>query len=196
MGIKDELNAVEDVQIEVPARKLIKGTDPIINSPCRIATKSEAEGIWPILEATLATLDGYGLFANQIGIPKAIGLIKFNDKTYKLLNPRIVEVGKDTIIFKGEACFSFPKKHRDTLRFASIVIDDDNLGRLYLDTTKDDLLPIIFQHGIDHCLGRTIFDNVAPAMKREHPKISRNSSCACGSGRKYKKCCMNKEAVS
>ena len=27
---------------------------------------------------------------------------------------------------------------------------------------------------------------------REQPKIGRNSPCPCGSGKKYKKCCMNK----
>lgn len=28
---------------------------------------------------------------------------------------------------------------------------------------------------------------------RENPKIGRNDPCPCGSGRKYKKCCMNKK---
>jgi uncharacterized protein YecA (UPF0149 family) len=27
---------------------------------------------------------------------------------------------------------------------------------------------------------------------REEPKIGRNDPCPCGSGKKYKKCCMNK----
>ena len=29
--------------------------------------------------------------------------------------------------------------------------------------------------------------------RREEPKVSRNSLCPCGSGLKYKKCCMGKE---
>lgn len=28
--------------------------------------------------------------------------------------------------------------------------------------------------------------------RRENPKIGRNDPCSCGSGKKYKKCCMNK----
>lgn len=28
---------------------------------------------------------------------------------------------------------------------------------------------------------------------RTKPKIGRNESCPCGSGKKYKKCCMNKD---
>lgn len=34
-------------------------------------------------------------------------------------------------------------------------------------------------------------ESVAPVV-REEPKIGRNESCSCGSGRKYKNCCMNK----
>lgn len=29
-------------------------------------------------------------------------------------------------------------------------------------------------------------------VKREEPKVGRNEPCVCGSGRKYKNCCMNK----
>jgi hypothetical protein len=31
-----------------------------------------------------------------------------------------------------------------------------------------------------------------PTYRREQPKIGRNAPCPCGSGRKYKKCCLNK----
>ncbi len=31
-------------------------------------------------------------------------------------------------------------------------------------------------------------------VRRTEPKIGRNDPCPCGSGKKYKKCCMNKEA--
>jgi len=35
------------------------------------------------------------------------------------------------------------------------------------------------------------YDRV-PNYRRETPKISRNEPCTCGSGKKYKKCCINK----
>jgi len=31
-------------------------------------------------------------------------------------------------------------------------------------------------------------------IRREHPKIGRNDTCTCGSGLKYKRCCLNKAA--
>ena len=30
-------------------------------------------------------------------------------------------------------------------------------------------------------------------VRREEPKVGRNDPCPCGSGKKYKNCCMNKE---
>lgn len=30
-------------------------------------------------------------------------------------------------------------------------------------------------------------------LSRKRPKIGRNEPCPCGSGQKYKKCCMNKK---
>jgi uncharacterized protein YecA (UPF0149 family) len=31
------------------------------------------------------------------------------------------------------------------------------------------------------------------AFKRKSPKIGRNEPCPCGSGKKFKKCCLNKK---
>ncbi len=32
-----------------------------------------------------------------------------------------------------------------------------------------------------------------PTVKRETPKVGRNEPCPCGSGKKYKKCCLKKK---
>jgi uncharacterized protein YecA (UPF0149 family) len=36
-------------------------------------------------------------------------------------------------------------------------------------------------------------ENAHVTVRRETPKIGRNDPCPCGSGKKYKKCCMNKK---
>src|SRR5699024_7438973 len=33
-------------------------------------------------------------------------------------------------------------------------------------------------------------------FQRELPKVGRNDPCPCGSGRKYKRCCMNKDLAT
>ena len=35
---------------------------------------------------------------------------------------------------------------------------------------------------------------VPPPQRRKNPKVGRNDPCPCGSGKKYKKCCLPKDA--
>jgi len=170
--------------------KLIFNDLKVLSRACVDATLVQAIEIWPVLEATLEVVDGYGLSANQIGIQKRIAVIKYGNEIYRLLNPRIVATNgdKDTLV---EGCLSFPKKTCKTLRYTEIIVEDDNIGRLELLSPSQNLLPVIFQHEIDHLNGITIFDRVQRPLKATlESKISRNSMCPCGSGKKYKKCCM------
>ena len=47
--------------------------------------------------------------------------------------------------------------------------------------------------GQDELLDLDAYDNCLPSEPyvRDVPKIGRNDPCPCGSGRKYKKCCLN-----
>ena len=36
-------------------------------------------------------------------------------------------------------------------------------------------------------------DRKPETFRREMPKVGRNDPCPCGSGKKYKNCCMNKD---
>jgi len=162
----------------------------IISTLCTNATMEEAEDIWANLEASLNSDAGYGLTANQIGINKRVGFIKYAGKEYKLLNTRIVETGPTAIIY-GEGCLSFPGKTINTERHQTITIEDEILGRVEFSMSKDGLLPIIIQHEVDHMDGKTIFDRKRQPIRRSTPKIGRNHPCPCNSGKKYKKCCLN-----
>jgi len=158
----------------------------ILHQKSEKTTIEEAEKIWPLLEEALKEKSGFGLSAIQIGIPKCVALVIYNNNTYKLLNT-VIE-GTNEFIVKGESCLSFSKITKNTIRYASIKVTDDNLGTFLLNIRDDDLLTIIFQHETDHMAGLTIFDRVRkPIQKLE--KIGRNDSCPCGSGKKYKKCC-------
>ncbi|MCY7347970.1 MAG: SEC-C domain-containing protein, partial [Pyrinomonadaceae bacterium] len=45
----------------------------------------------------------------------------------------------------------------------------------------------------DFKLGESVFweSEMEGTFARETPKVGKNEPCPCGSGRKYKKCCMN-----
>jgi peptide deformylase len=172
MGIRDVLGSVVE---EVKPSPIVKN-EPFLHEPCDKATLVEAIPIWKKLRATLKRSGGFGISANQIGIKKTVAFIDYKGKTYELLNPRIVQ-GLDPLIVNDEGCLSFPKKFCNTVRYSKITIVDDNLGEITLTKDTDDLLPVIFQHEIDHLLGRTIFQNVRLPQRNKEEKIGRNSPC-------------------
>jgi len=47
---------------------------------------------------------------------------------------------------------------------------------------------VMVQHEIDHMNGMLCFDR----GHKNKDKVGRNSLCPCGSGEKYKKCCIDK----
>ena len=47
------------------------------------------------------------------------------------------------------------------------------------------------QHEIDHLNGITCMDRQVVKTIIHDKKINRNDPCHCGSGKKYKKCCMS-----
>ena len=51
---------------------------------------------------------------------------------------------------------------------------------------------VCVQHEIDHLRGMTIHDRENKLEPISTVKIGRNEPCLCGSGKKYKKCCLNK----
>ena len=52
---------------------------------------------------------------------------------------------------------------------------------------------VCVQHEIDHLNGMRILDRAQElTIRRTERKIGRNEKCPCGSGKKYKKCCIGK----
>lgn len=190
-SFKDLLNEKYAEDVVITARPVVTDLEQIMVKS-QDATLEEAEEIWPLLEASLDISKGYGLAAIQIGIPKKVALINYNGKIYRLLNTRIVDRGPIIIIY-NEGCLSIPSKTVHTERYQTLKVFDDVLGELDLSVSKDGLLPIIVQHEIDHFNGEIIFNRVRKPVQSMDAKIGRNSICFCGSGKKYKKCCRNKD---
>jgi len=185
-SFKDVLKEKE--KIEAKPVEILTGLENI-NIPSIEATIEEAEQIWPILEASLDPTKGFGLAAVQIGIPKKVAIIKYNNITYHLLNTKIVKMENLVTIWK-EGCLSLPGKIINTERFSNITVQDDVLGKMDLAMSSHGLLPIIFQHEMDHFEGKSMLEHQLKPFVRES-KIGRNDPCPCGSGKKYKKCCLN-----
>ena len=164
----------------------------------------EAKEIITKLEETLiATSNGMGLAAIQIGIPKKVGIINGRQGPIHLINTELVSQ-EEAFVYTDEACLSLPNQFYNTTRYyhttiKNFRIEDDKLveEKLYFfyspdpKDNSDHLDAIAVQHELDHFDGILInsYDVKLKPIEREMPKIGRNDRCPCNSGKKYKKCC-------
>lgn len=98
------------------------------------------------LKDTLATVEGYALTANQIGVYKCLAYIKVKDEESILVNPKILQ-REEKIKFK-EGCLSIPGVEIYTDRYNKIIFESN--GEEY---EAEGLLAIIIQHEVDHMNG-------------------------------------------
>ena len=186
----------------------------VISEP--VASVEEATELINLLKKETAKIPHcVGLAAVQLGIPKRVSVIqkssaysnkKFEDDEFVvLINPTIVST-EEEFVFGNEGCMSFPGQHTNTKRFRHTIIDTDVIDgdtfrseRHYYyyepdDLNSNELEAIAIQHEIDHMNGLVIWDKESksqPIVTSE--KIGRNDKCPCGSGKKYKKCCIDKD---
>ena len=189
-----------------------KEDNPVIQKKLRRVTVEEGYKIaTELLEILAARKDGIGLAANQIGIDASVAVVNVREPIV-LINPEIVS--RETEIPYYEGCLSFPGKGCHTKRYETVEIKSDNVdgtmifsgvdtgvqakGTWEKDENKQEreirtLEAVCVQHEIDHLNGMRILDRAQElTIKRTTPKIGRNEKCPCGSGKKYKKCCIGK----
>lgn len=174
-----------------------------------VASVEEATALIQKLEAALKQIDnGVGLAAVQIRIPKQVGVIQGRDGNIYLINP-VLESAEEEFVFGREGCLSKPGLYRNTKRFRHYtiknqVIDGDEFREeiqyYFYGETPDEpghmgLEAIAVQHEMDHFDGKMIVDQEeikGKTVERGKEKVGRNDPCPCGSGKKFKKCCINK----
>ena len=136
-----------------------------------------------------------GLAAVQIGIPVRLAVFKTagphsaENEMVVLINP-VIKDKYDTII-TSESCLSFPGEAVTTKRFNYCVVESDELvGHEFEKRTRvfEGRLAVCAQHEIDHLDGKTMHDRIYKASAT----VGRNERCICGSGKKFKHCCMLK----
>ena len=189
-----------------------KEDNPVIQKKLRRVTVEEGYKIaTELLEILAARKDGIGLAANQVGIDASVAVVNVREPII-LINPEIVS--RETEIPYYEGCLSFPGKGCHTKRYETVEVKSDNVdgtmvfsgvdtGEEAKGTWEDGkkkqnrelrtLEAVCVQHEIDHLNGMRILDRAQElTIRRDKPKIGRNEKCPCGSGKKYKKCCIGK----
>jgi len=172
----------------------VKENNPLIQKTLKKVSVEEGYKIaTELFEILNKRKDGIGLAANQVGIDASVAVLNVREPIV-LINPKIVRKEEETRYYEG--CLSFPKKGCHTKRYKVIEVKtDNNEGNMTFgagDTELDLLESVCVQHEIDHLNGMRILDRAQQlTIRREKPKIGRNELCHCGSGKKYKKCCIS-----
>ena len=190
----------------------LKEDNPVINKKLRKVSVDEGLEIAKELFNILSEReDGIGLAANQVGYDASVAVVNVKEPLI-LINPVIKEQWDEVPYYEG--CLSFPKKGVKTKRYRNVIIHtEQEEGDWYFSgvetpgegkgswesptKNKDDELRLLesicVQHEIDHLYGKTILDREDKSEPIQvKKKIGRNDPCYCGSGKKYKKCCINK----
>ena len=171
-----------------------KEDNPLIQKKLRRVTVEEGYEIATELFQILNKRgDGIGLAANQVGIDASVAVVNVKEPIV-LINPKIVRKEEETRYYEG--CLSYPKKGCHTKRYKIVEVEVDNYESNLTfgagDTEVDLLESVCVQHEIDHLNGVVCMDRKIDTTYRAEKKPGRNEPCYCGSGRKYKKCCINK----
>jgi len=186
--------------------------NPLINKKLKNVSVEEGMKIaTELFEILNERKDGIGLAANQVGIDANVAVVNVREPII-LINP-VIEKQWDEIDYY-EGCLSFPKKGVRTKRYVNVIVktEQSESGWYFSGTqttlegkgsweqkekiqdAEDRLLEAVcVQHEIDHLNGISCIDKeikLEPMVVDK--KVGRNEPCPCGSGKKYKKCCINK----
>jgi peptide deformylase len=157
---------------------------------CKDTTIEECKALnlFGILEHELVSspVPGIGLAAIQCGMPLRASLIVNEKEVYRMVNPVILEA-TEPIVWPNEGCLSDPGNLYNTARFNRIKITwlDYDTGAQRTAVTEG-LKAVALQHECDH------MDGVLNYTRVYRTAQGRNELCACGSGKKFKKCCLVK----
>jgi peptide deformylase len=190
-----------------------KHNNPLIHKKLREVSVEEGMEIATELFQILNKRgDGIGLAANQVGIDAQVAVVNVREPLV-LINPKIIS--KEVEIPYHEGCLSYPNKRVNTNRYRDVIIsteqsesdwyfsgaqvpkDGKGSWEKEQSNNKDAELRVLesvcVQHEIDHLNGVVCMDRKVNTTIVKDKKIGRNEPCHCGSGKKFKKCCINKE---
>ena len=160
-----------------------KEDNPVIQKKLRRVSIDEGMEIAKeLFEILNKRKDGIGLAANQVGIDAAVAVVNVTTP-YILINPEIVEAWDEIPFYEWI--------------FSGVDKGESGKGSWEDDEVENDrelrtLEAVCIQHEIDHLNGIRCLDKAVDTTIRVEKKPGRNEPCHCGSGKKFKKCCINK----
>lgn len=135
---------------------IIKYPDPILEAKTKKITDFSnleiKEIVFDMLETMEASENAVGLAANQVGKSIRLCVIKFDNKTHILINPKIKSKSWRKEVTE-EGCLSFPEKYIPVKRSRKVKVEFQNRKGEKNTIEAEGFLARILQHEIDHLDG-------------------------------------------
>ena len=144
--------------------ELVKETDPFLREKPEVfnfeSPQVDPEKLSAQLIENMTHHEGFGLSANQIGIPVTVFAMRMDEHALVIFNPEIIEWSEESTYIK-EGCLSFPglfvaiaRAYGVSTRF-QLSSGEEQSGNFINISAK------IFQHESEHMDGEIFIDNVS-----------------------------------
>ena len=111
---------------------------------------------------------GYGLSANQCGLPYRVFVMGYDKEYMAFFNPRIISTEENCHMIEG--CLSFPFLGLHITRPKKITVEFENYNGKTETATYDGISARCFQHELDHQNGIVYTDKVKPLALQQGMK--------------------------
>lgn len=157
-----------------------KWDDPILKEECSKVTEEDDRSFITRMKKTLlATKDGVGIAASQIGVKKSVFVFRQDIEAQYVrvvINPSVVETGNNEVTRK-EGCLSFPGIYTEVKRPSWIKLKfEDEYGKVKTEKFTGNMATVV-QHELDHTLGICrVGDAWESKKKEEQPVVAQAES--------------------
>lgn len=115
------------------------------------------------MQETMIASKGVGLAAPQVGVPKKIIVIEWENESFVLINPKIIEQSGSDI--RDEGCLSFPGIFENVERPTKVKVVYKDVEGKVCEHEAEDFLARIFAHEIDHLEKKLLIDHLSSLKK-------------------------------
>ncbi len=142
-----------------------KYPDPVlkkISEPVQVFDDELAEFV-KVLFSSMRVHDGVGLAAPQVGVLKKIAVVEYDDKSYVLINPKVID--QKGIQEGEEGCLSFPGIYAHVTRPQWVKIETQDINGNTQTIEGEGYTARAFLHEMDHLNGKLFIDYLS-SLKR------------------------------
>jgi len=147
--------------------KIVEIGDPILREKCRPVQKVSPSVLKLLdnLADTLREVEGAGLAAPQIGVPKRVFVVDVGDGLIELINP--VLIWSDGHKIELEGCLSIPGVQKQVIRPLRAKMSGLNRFGEEIVVEGEGLLARALVHELDHLDGILFIDHINKELREQ-----------------------------